>query len=111
MGGGIMIVISLEEKVNDIIHFFEKYNIYLSKELQFQVFDFLKKICSYEEEETKIFPHLILGHNIETEKFSKLFPMEIIHLAQGSDDKLVFKRLNPLLRFCNNGWKVYSDVG
>lgn len=106
-----MIVISLEEKVNDIIHFFEKYNIYLSKELQFQVFDFLKKICSYEEEETKIFPHLILGHNIETEKFSKLFPMEIIHLAQESDDKLFFKRLKPLLPFCNNGWRVYIDVG
>lgn len=108
---GIMIVISLEEKVNKIIDFFEKYNIYLSNELRFQIFDFLKRICSYEEEETKIFPHLILGHNIETEKFSKLFPVEIIHLVQESDDRLFFKRLKPLLPFCNNGWRVYIDVG
>lgn len=50
-----MIVISLEEKVNEILHFFENYDIYLSEELQLQMLDFLKKICSYEEEETKIF--------------------------------------------------------
>ena len=37
--------------------------------------------------------------------------MEIIHLAQESDDKLFFKRLKPLLPFCNNGWRVYIDVG
>ena len=109
--GEIMIVISLEEKANEIIQFLEKYDIHLSKELQFQIFDFFKKICSYEEEETKIFPHLILGHNIETEEFSKLFPVEIIHLAQENDDKLFFKRLKPLLPFCNNGWRVYIDVG
>lgn len=109
--GGIMIVISLEEKADKILQFFEKYDIYLSKELQFQIFDFLKKICSYEEEETKIFPHLIIGHNIETEEFSKLFPVEIIHMTQESNDKLFFKRLKPLLPFCNNGWRVYVDVG
>ena len=55
--------------------------------------DFLKKICSYEEEETKI------------------FPMEIIHMTQECNDKLFFKRLKPLLPFCNNGWRVYVDVG
>ena len=37
--GGIMIVISLEEKADEILQFFEKYDIYLSKELQFQIFD------------------------------------------------------------------------
>lgn len=106
-----MIVISLEEKVNEILQFFEKHDIYLSEELQFQIFDFLKKICSYEEEETKIFPHLIIGHNIETEEFSKLFPVEIIHMAQESNHKLFFKRLKPLLPFCNSGWRVYVNVG
>lgn len=106
-----MIIISLEEKVNEILHFFENYDIYLSEELQLQMFDFLKKICSYEEEETKIFPHIIIGHNIESKEFSKLFPMEIIHIAQESNDKLFFKRLKPLLPFCNNGWRVYVDVG
>lgn len=106
-----MIVISLEEKADEILQFFEKYDIHLSKELQFQIFDFLKRICSYEEEETKIFPHLIIGHNIETEEFSKLFPVEIIHMAQENNDKLFFKRLKPLLPFCNNGWRVYVDVG
>lgn len=105
-----MVVISLEEKVSNIIEFFEKYDIYLSKELQFQIFDFLKKICSYEEEETKIFPHLILGHNIESKAFSRLFPVEIIHLAKETDEKLFFKKLKPLLPFCNNGWRVYVDV-
>ena len=86
-----MIVISLEEKADEILHFFEKFDIYLPKELQFQIFDFLKKICSYEEEETKIFPHLIIGHNIETEEFSKLFQAEMIHMAKESNDKLYFK--------------------
>ena len=75
------------------------------------MFDFLKKICSYEEEETKIFPHIIIGHNIESKEFSKLFPVEIIHMTQESNDKLFFKRLKPLLPFCNNGWRVYVDVG
>lgn len=106
-----MIVISLEEKVNEILHFFENYDIYLSEELQLQMLDFLKKICSYEEEETKIFPHIIIGHNIESEGFSKIFPMEIIHMTQECNDKLFFKRLKPLLPFCNNGWRVYVDVG
>ena len=106
-----MIIISLEEKVNEILHFFENYDIYLSEELQLQMFDFLKKICSYEEEETKIFPHIIIGHNIESKEFSKLFPVEIIHMTQESNDKLFFKRLKPLLPFCNNGWRVYVDVG
>lgn len=105
-----MTVISLEEKVSEILHFFQKYGVNLSEELQFQFFDFLKKMCNYEEEETKIFPHIILGHNIETEEFSKLFPVEIIHLSQESNDKLFFKRLKPLLPFCNNGWRVYIDV-
>lgn len=71
----------------------------------------MKKICSYEEEETKIFPHLIIRHNIETEEFSKLVPVEIIHMAQESNGKLFFKRLKLLLPFCNNGWRVYVDVG
>lgn len=106
-----MTIISLEEKVNEILHFFENYDIYLSEELQLQMFDFLKKICSYEEEETKIFPHIIIGHNIESKEFSKLFPVEIIHMTQESNDKLFFKRLKPLLPFCNNGWRVYVDVG
>lgn len=105
-----MIVISLEEKVNELLQFFENYSIHLSEELQFQMFDFLKKICSYEEEEKKIFPHLIIGHNIENENFSKLFPVEIIHIAEENNDKLFFKRLKPLLPFCNNGWRVYVDM-
>lgn len=103
-------VISLCEKNSEIIHFIEKNNLHIPEELQEHLFDFMTKICSYEEEEKKIYPHLVLGHNIESEGFSKIFPIEIIHLSCERDKSLFYKRLKPLLSFCNNGWRVYVDV-
>ena len=70
----------------------------------------MTKICSYEEEEKKIFPHLVIGQNIETEDFRKIFSVEIIHLSTEKNKSLFYKRLKPLLPFCNNGWRVYVDI-
>lgn len=104
-----MEVISLSEKSNEIIKFIEKNKVHISGEIQRQLLEFMTRICSYEEEEKKIFSHLVLGHNIETDDFKKIFPVEIIHLSSESDELLFYKRLKPLLPFCNNGWRVYVD--
>ena len=53
--------------------------------------EFLTRICYYEEEEKKIFPHLILRHNIENNDFCKLFQIEIIHLIKETNEKLFLK--------------------
>ena len=73
-------MISLSERSNEIVNFIED-EVYIPDEIQKQLLEFMTKICSYEEEEKKIFPHLVIGQNIETEDFRKIFSVEIIHLS------------------------------
>lgn len=105
-----MKIISLYERNNEIIEFINRSKINLPGELYEQLFDFMTKICDYEEEEKKIFPHIIIGNNIEKEEFIKIFPVDIIHLSRESNYLYFFKRIKPLLPFCNNGWRVYVDI-
>ena len=105
-----MQVISLSERSNEIVNFIEENEVYIPDEIQKQLLEFMTKICSYEEEEKKIFPHLVIGQNIETEDFRKIFSVEIIHLSTEKNKSLFYKRLKPLLPFCNNGWRVYVDI-
>ena len=105
-----MKIISLYERNNEIIEFINRSKVNLPGELYEQLFDFMTKICDYEEEEKKIFPHIIIGNNIEKEEFIKIFPVDIIHLSRESNYLYFFKRIKPLLPFCNNGWRVYVDI-
>ena len=106
-----MNTISLSSRVCEIVSFFEQKGVVMSETLWENVLCFLTKICCYEEEEKKIFPSLLIGHNIESEDFKKVFPIEIMHIVKEENDNLFFKKLKPLLPFCNNGWKVYIDIG
>ncbi len=103
-------VLSLNSSAKEIVSFFQEKGINMSEMLWDNVFIFLSKICYYEEEEKRIFPSLVLGHNLEAEDFGKLFQIEVIPIVKEGDINLFFKRLKPLLPFCNNGWKVYVDI-
>lgn len=105
-----MQVISLCEKSNEIVKFIEDNKVYIPDQMQKQLLEFMTKICSYEEEDKKIFPHLVIGHNIETEDFRKIFSVEMIRVSTEENNSLFYKRLKPLLPFCNNGWRVYIDI-
>ncbi len=71
---------------------------------------FISKICNYEEEERKIRPILVLGHNIGSALDQVPYPY-IIQTCEGkrngSDLEKIMKALVP---FCNNGWIVYLDI-
>ncbi len=102
--------ISLYERNKEILEFFCKNKIVLSESIQRQLLEFMSRMCTYEEEEKKIYPYVIIGHNIESDSFERIFPAEKIHMSSETNDELFLKNIKPMLPFCNNGWRVYINI-
>jgi hypothetical protein len=90
---------------------FKDENINLPKMFFGNFLKLMSKICTYEEEETKIRPNIFLGSNIVKGAFSQL-PYKIIipiqHGNKAGDD--LERILKSLLPFCNAGWYVYINI-
>jgi hypothetical protein len=71
---------------------------------------FLSKICTYEEEERKIRPIVIIGYNIR--KALEQVPNKYTFVATKGErnGKDLDKAMKSLVPFCLNGWHVYIDI-
>lgn len=95
-----------------IQHLFSDAKIVLPNELYQDLLRFLSKACGYEEEERKIRPSIIIGHNLQDSSLQKILQSTLIPLVKDRMDSThLSKRLKSTLPFCNNGWRVYIDIG
>lgn len=102
--------ITLNDKSIEVSQFFCNQNVILDDSMRTELLKLLNKLCRYEEEEKRIFPHIIIGHNIESVDMKKIFQADILHLQKDPDGKNFNRRLKSMLPFCNNGWRVYIDI-
>lgn len=96
--------------IKNIDSLLEDEGIVLSSGYKKELLIFLSKICSYQEEEVKIRPNIILCNNIRAVA-EGVTNSEIIKLNSGKvDGNDMSKILKSIVPFCNNGWIVYIDL-
>jgi len=95
---------------NPLRALFIKEEIILPKNFFDNFLTFLTKICTYEEEERKIRPIIIIGHNIR--KALEIVPNNYSFVATKGkrNGKDLDKAMKSLIPFCLNGWHVYIDI-
>lgn len=95
---------------NKLKLFLKEERILLPPKFIWSLFEFLGKICNYEEEENKIRPCLLLGYNLNEairEVPNSYFYRITKGQRNGSD---LEKRLKAIVPFCNNGWNVVINI-
>lgn len=97
---------------NDAIRtFFLNQNINLPASLYNELLVFLSKACTYEEEEHKVRPSIIIGNNLLDDQVIHLTQATVIPLVkEHSTESRLMKRLKSMLPFCNNGWRVFLNL-
>lgn len=91
--------------------FFATQKVALPKRLYQDLLVFLSKACTYEEEERRIRPSLIIGHNLLDKQVKSIVQADIVVLAEDQVEKThLSKRLKSMLPFCNNGWRVFLNL-
>lgn len=95
---------------NKVRAFFLKEELKLPRGFFTNMLAFMSSVCSYEEEEAKIKPSIILGVNLDTamQQVPGLFRLKVSKGRRNGTD--IDKRLKSLLPFCNNGWHVYINI-
>ena len=98
---------SVPRKVRQI---FTKENVNLPRGLLSNILGFMSRICSYEEEENKIRPSIIIGCNIDNaiKQVPGHYRLKVSRGMRSCID--IDKKVKPLVPFCNNGWHVYLDI-
>lgn len=95
---------------NRIREFFKNGNLELSPELEKSILKFLSRACTYEEEEKKIKPMLLIGRDIEENSFGKIYQSEVISLINEEITDTNFdKRIKQLMPFCSEEWIAYIN--
>lgn len=97
---------------NNAIHaFFLNQNVNLPIPLYNELLVFLSKACTYEEEEHKVRPSIIIGNNLLDDQVTRLTQATMIPLVKEclTETRLI-KRLKSMLPFCNNGWRVFLNL-
>lgn len=103
--------ISLSGSGNTIKALFSEEKIELPDDLFKALLLFLSKACTYEEEETRIWPSIIVCSNLLNNSVIKLLQATPIQFVEEPISKTnLIKRLKSALPFCNNGWKVFINV-
>lgn len=103
--------IAFSDKSSEIQEFLKSQNIELSSNVFDELLVFLSKACMYEEEERKIKPSIIIGHNLLDEEFLKITQATAItFLTEPNENVHLAKRLKAFLPFCNNGWRVFVNI-
>ena len=78
--------------------------------LEENLFEFLEKICTYEEEEHKIKPLLIIGNDLN--RFLSQCPFH--YKSTIYTDKIEGKNFNRIIKsmvpLCNNNWYIFIDI-
>lgn len=91
--------------------FFVKQNVNLPPPLCQELLEFLSKACTYEEEEQRIRPSLIIGDHLLDIQTIRLTQATIIPFVEEPVEKThLMKRLKSMLPFCNNGWRVFLNL-
>lgn len=100
--------ITFSKNNNEINSFFVSQNVKLPAVLFEQLLGFLSKACTYEEEEHRVRPSVIVGNNLLDTQVKRLTQATIIPLAKDiACETHLSKRLKSMLPFCNNGWRVF----
>lgn len=102
--------IAFGDRQSDILSFFAEKRIDIPEKVKTPLLSLLSNICSYEEEENRIFPYIMLGMNIETDVFASMFSVEAIKIIVDNDAGNFSRLVKPLIPFCNNGWCIYVDL-
>lgn len=97
---------------NDKIRtFFLEQNVNLPVAIYNELLGFLSKACTYEEEERRIRPSLIIGNNLSDKHVAKITQATVIPFVKENVEKAhLMKRLKAMLPFCNNGWRVFLSL-
>ena len=103
--------ISLSRSGNTIKALFSDERIELPDTFCKALLLFLSKACTYEEEETRIWPRIIICSNLLDNSVVKLLQATTIQFVEEPISKTnLMKRLKSALPFCNTGWKVFINV-
>ena len=103
--------IRFSDNNQEIISIVSDEGIELPDEFYVELLRFLSKACTYEEEELRIRPKIIIGTNVLSAEAQKLLQSTNISLVSDPiTDTHLTKRLKSMLPFCNNGWRVFIDV-
>lgn len=103
--------ITFSKNNNEINSFFVSQNVKLPAVLFEQLLGFLSKACTYEEEEHRVRPSVIVGNNLLGTQIKSLTQATTIRLAKDlAAETHLTKRLKSMLPFCNNGWRVFMSL-
>lgn len=104
--------ISFSDSARRLHTFFEQEGIDVPTNLFVELLQFLSKACIYEEEEQKIRPSLIVGSNLLDYNFQKITQATFLTFIKEEKNISHFtKRIKSMLPFCNNGWRLFVDIG
>ncbi len=97
---------------NKAIHtFFQNQKVVLPALVYNELLSFLSKACTYEEEEHRVRPSLIIGNNLLDDQVTRITQATVIPLVKElSEETHLMKRLKSMLPFCNNGWRVFLSL-
>ena len=78
--------------------------------LEENLFEFLEKICIYEEEEHKIKPLLIIGNNLNRFFSQCPFHYKSTIYTDEMDGKNFNRIVKSMVPLCNNNWYIFIDI-
>lgn len=75
-----------------------------------EILEFASSICSYEEEEIKIYPKIIIGNNLDFffQQIPGLFHKTISIISEMNN---FLSKIKNSISICNKDWYVYIDIG
>jgi len=88
----------------------ENERITLNVDFEYQFFDFLSKVCTYEEEEHKIKPQLLIGSNLEDFFCQCPSHYELSVFTDDLEGKQFSRIIKALVPLCENNWYVYVNI-
>lgn len=85
-------------------------SIVMHTTLEENLFDFLGKICIYEEEEHKIKPLLIIGKDLNNFFAQCPFHYESTIYSDDIEGKNFSRIIKAMVPLCNNNWYIFIDI-
>ena len=95
---------------NEIKEIFKAENIGISETMEKNIFEFLGKLCCYEEEEEKIKPLILLGNNLDDFFLQSSYHYKTTMFEDSIDGKNFPRIVKALVPLCVNNWYIFINI-
>lgn len=105
--------VSLNSETQTVINFLRRSNVSMKPEFMNELIALLSDFCFLKEEDKNLTPKILLGHNISSKIFTKIFPkfeMIVFYRNDHYSNINLYAKIKPLLPFCNKDWFIYVNI-